>query len=107
MLLGIGEDQIAEILRTGKANTHLKIRSPIKGHVLKKYVKEGQYVDEGTPLYDIVDISTVWIQGQVYEEDMLFLPPQSQFHKGSQQPTLPVTAFTRANPSEKFNGNLT
>ncbi len=32
---------------TGKANTHLKIRSPIDGHVTKKYVREGQYVEEG------------------------------------------------------------
>ena len=40
---------------TGKANTHLKIRSPISGHVIKKYVREGQYVEEGTPLYDVAD----------------------------------------------------
>jgi membrane fusion protein, copper/silver efflux system len=106
-LWGISDDQIQEILKTGKANTHLKIRSPIKGHVLKKYVKEGQYVDEGMPLYDIVDISTVWIQGQVYEDDMIFLPPQSQFHKDGKHPNLPVTAFTRANPNEKFEGSLT
>lgn len=106
-LWGISDDQVQEILKTGKANTHLKIRSPIKGHVLKKYVKEGQYVDEGTTLYDIVDISTVWIQGQVYEDDMVFLPPQSLFHKPGSQPELPVTAFSRANPNEKFTGNLT
>ncbi len=106
-LWGISDEQVQEILTTGKANTHLKIRTPIKGHVLKKYVKEGQYVDEGTPLYDIVDISTVWIQGQVYEDDMIFLPPQSQFHKDGKHPNLPVTAFTRANPNEKFDGSLT
>jgi Cu(I)/Ag(I) efflux system membrane fusion protein len=106
-LWGISNDQIKEIIKTGKANTHLKIRSPIKGHVLKKYVKEGQYVDEGTPLYDIVDLSTVWIQGQVYEDDMVFLPPQSQFHKEGKYPDLPVVAYTRANPNEKLKGSLT
>src|SRR5262249_50598442 len=36
-LWGIDNEQIAEILKTGKANTHLKIRSPIHGHVIKKY----------------------------------------------------------------------
>ncbi|MBM3994003.1 MAG: efflux RND transporter periplasmic adaptor subunit [Planctomycetes bacterium] len=106
-LWGISDDQVMKIIDTGKANTHLKIRSPIKGHVLKKYVKEGQYVDEGTPLYDIVDISKVWIQGQVYEDDMIFLPPQSAFHKDGDRPKLPVMAFTRANPNDKFEGNLT
>ena len=40
-LWGISDDQIDEILRTGQANTHLKIRSPIRGHVIKKYVQGG------------------------------------------------------------------
>jgi Cu(I)/Ag(I) efflux system membrane fusion protein len=73
-LWGIAEDQIDNILKMGKADTHLTIRAPISGHVLKKYVKEGQYVDEGSPLYDVVDLSTVWIQAQVFEDDMSFLP---------------------------------
>ena len=106
-LWGINEKQVNEILATRNARTPLKIRSPIKGHVLKKYVKEGQYVEEGTPLYDIVDLSTVWIHGQVYEEDMAFLPPRSHLHKGGDYSPLPATAFTRANPNEKFEGNLT
>ena len=44
---GSATDQIDEILTSDKANTHLKIRSPISGHVIKKYVREGQYVEEG------------------------------------------------------------
>ena len=73
-LLGIDKPQIDEIVRTGKANTHLKIRSPISGHVIQKYVREGQYVEEGMPLYDVADLSTVWIQAQVYEDDIGLLP---------------------------------
>ena len=45
--LGIDKPQIDEIIKTGQANTHLKIRSPISGHVIQKYVREGQYVQEG------------------------------------------------------------
>lgn len=107
-LWGISDDQIDEILRTGKANSHLRIRSPINGHVIKKYVKEGQYVDEGLPIYDLADLSTVWIQGQVYEEDLAFLPAQERFHKPSKERNddLPVTATTRASPTEKFHGTL-
>jgi Cu(I)/Ag(I) efflux system membrane fusion protein len=73
-LLGISDDQIDEILKTGQANTHLRIRSPISGHIIQKYVREGQYVQEGMPLYDVADLSTVWIQAQVYEDDLPFLP---------------------------------
>ena len=107
-LLGIGNDQIDEILASGKANSHLRIRSPISGHVIKKYVREGQYVDEGMPLYDVADLSSVWIQAQVYEDDMAFLPVD-QFHNVSvgDSSTLPITATTRAFPGETFRGSLT
>lgn len=106
-LLGIGDDQIDEILESGKANSHLRIRSPISGHVIKKYVREGQYVEEGTPLYDVADLSSVWIQAQVYEDDMAFLPVE-QLHKPSPDDpsSLPVTATTRAFPGETFRGTL-
>ena len=39
--------QIEEILDSGEANTHLKIRSPIAGHVIRKYVREGPYIEKG------------------------------------------------------------
>lgn len=102
-LLGIGNDQIDEILNAGKANSHLRIVSPISGHVIKKYVREGQYVDEGSPLYDVADLSSVWIQAQVYEDDMGFLP-LDQSHKLTDE--LPVIARTRAFPGEDFRGSL-
>ena len=102
-LLGIGSDQIDEIVESGKANSHLRIRSPISGHVIKKYVREGQYVEEGSPLYDVADLSSVWIQAQVYEDDMVFLP-FDQSHKLTE--SLPVLATTRAFPGEEFRGTL-
>jgi Cu(I)/Ag(I) efflux system membrane fusion protein len=103
----ISEDQIEEILKTGKANSHLKIRSPIDGHVVKKWVKEGQYVEEGTPLYDVVDLSSVWIQAQVYEDDMPYLPIR-HFGKEHGVPSeqVHVSATSRAYPNEKFEGKL-
>jgi Cu(I)/Ag(I) efflux system membrane fusion protein len=106
-LWGIDDDQIDEILKTGKANTHLRIRSPIDGHVVKKFVKEGQYVEEGSPLYDVVDLSSVWIQAQVYEDDMSYLPT-GHFIKGQvpARDQLEVTATSRAYPNEKFTGKL-
>src|SRR5262249_17235610 len=46
-LWGINDDQINEILKSGKPITQVTIRSPISGHVIKKYQVEGEYVDEG------------------------------------------------------------
>lgn len=108
-LLGISDDQIDDVLKAGKANTHFRIRSPMSGHVIKKYVREGQYVDEGTPLYDIADLSTVWIQAQIYEDDLAFLSAEQAHKPGTQlfEDPLPVTATTRAYPDEEFQGFLT
>jgi len=105
--LGIDAEQLNEILQAGQATSQLKIRSPIDGHVITKYVREGQYVQEGTPLYEVADLSTVWIQAQIYEDDLAFLPigdtEQERQHKLND---LDISATTRAFPGEVFHGKL-
>ena len=44
--------------------------SPISGTVLQKNVVEGQYVEEGTELYLLADLSQVWMIAQVYEFEL-------------------------------------
>lgn len=105
-LLGIDAKQIDEIVAAGTAETHLTIRSPIGGHVINKYVREGQYVQEGMALYDLADLSTVWIQAQIYEDDMPFLPT-GRPHDMSAADGLDVVATTRAFPNDEFHGKLT
>ena len=107
-LLGVDARQIDEVLKVGKAETHLNIYSPISGHVIRKYVREGQYVKEGEALYDVADLSSVWVLAQIYEEDLAFLPLE-QAHKHDAQggdPDLAVVATTRALPNEDFRGRL-
>jgi Cu(I)/Ag(I) efflux system membrane fusion protein len=94
-LWGIDQEQIEGILRTGKPITHVTIRSPISGHVIKKYPVEGEYVEEGARLYDVADLSTVWIEAQVYEDELAFL-----------EEGLPVRATTRAFPSREVAGKV-
>jgi multidrug efflux pump subunit AcrA (membrane-fusion protein) len=94
-LWGIDRAQMDDILRTGRPVTHLTIRSPIAGHVIKKYQVEGEYVEEGSRLYDVADLSTVWIEAQVYEDDLAFL-----------EEGLAVTATTRAFPNRTFAGKI-
>lgn len=107
-LWGVEADQIDEILKAGKPVTHLTVRSPISGHVIKKYPREGQYVDEGGPLFDVADLSTVWVQAQLYEEDLAFLPPGTHDSKtGLPSRAMPVEATTRGRPGETFTGKLT
>jgi Cu(I)/Ag(I) efflux system membrane fusion protein len=94
-LWGIDDDQMQQILKSGKPIAHLTIRSPISGHVIKKYQVEGDYVEEGARLYDIADLSTVWIEAQVYEDEMAFL-----------QAGLSVSANAKSFPNREFKGKL-
>ncbi len=106
-LWGIDEAQIERIARDARPITHLTVRSPIDGHVLKKAVREGQYVEEGGTLFDVADLSTVWVQAQLYEDDMAFLPPGGHDpHSGKPGFRLPITATTRAFPGKVFDGEL-
>ena len=98
-LWGIGDDEINSILKTGKPITHVTIRSPISGHVIKKYQVEGQTVEEGAALFDVADLSTVWVEAQVYEDDLVFLKDAEHEH-------LPVSAVAKAFPNRVFSGNV-
>jgi membrane fusion protein, copper/silver efflux system len=106
-LLGIDNQQIDEFLQAGRATTEIAIRSPIGGHVITKYVKEGQYVEEGSPLFEVADLATVWIQAQIYEDELAFLPIELGHGQSSEVDGIEVSARTRAYPAEVFKGTLT
>ena len=95
-LWGLKDDQVQQALDTDKPITHVTIRSPAKGHILRKYQLEGDYIDEGARLFDVADLSTVWIEAQVFEDELAFL------HKD-----LVVHAYTKAFPNREFTSKLT
>lgn len=74
-LLGVADQEIDEILRTGQASARLVIRAPWGGHVFEKRVVEGDAVQEGQVLFEVVDLSTVWIEGELYEKDLSLVRP--------------------------------
>jgi Cu(I)/Ag(I) efflux system membrane fusion protein len=73
MLLGVGRQEIDQIARSGKAVERLVIRSPQAGFVIGKYVVAGARVEPGMTLLDVADLSTVWIEADVYEKDVSLL----------------------------------
>ncbi len=70
LLWGITAEQIDEIIRRGQAQTHLILHSPLAGFVIDKQVVQGNYVKEGDNLYAIADLSTVWTQAKVFEDEI-------------------------------------
>jgi membrane fusion protein, copper/silver efflux system len=69
-LWGITHAQVDGLLRADKADFHMTILAPMSGHVVRKYVTEGQIVPEGFVLFEIADLSRVWVKAQVYEDQM-------------------------------------
>jgi len=69
-LLGLTAEQIAEIERSGQPLTHLTIYSPLGGVVIQKMVNEGMYVGTGTSIYQVADLSQLWVKLDAYESDL-------------------------------------
>ncbi len=72
-LWGLTKDQISEIERRGKPSYHLDIRSPLSGIVVHKNAVEGMYVQTGTQIYTVADLSHVWVTLDAYESDLFWL----------------------------------
>lgn len=70
---GVSEDQIAGLQQTRQARRTLRVAAPRDGIVVEKTAVEGQKVDEGMRLYRIADLSLVWVQAQVFEQDLPFV----------------------------------
>lgn len=94
-LLGLTSQQIEEL----KSEEHIKLTityySPVSGTVIEKKVQEGMYVNEGSTIYDIAELSTLWNISEVNEMDL------SNVKIGSQ-----VKLKLNAYPGEEFTGKV-
>jgi len=69
-LLGLGDAQIEEIASKGAPIDTLPITSPASGFVIEKDVVEGAAVQAGMRLFRIAAIDKVWVEADVYEQDL-------------------------------------
>ena len=68
--LDIPTSEIDEVERTGQVHKTLTLRASAGGYVLEKNVLAGQKIMAGDPLYKVADLSTVWVEGEVFEQDI-------------------------------------
>ncbi|QDU51740.1 efflux RND transporter periplasmic adaptor subunit [Gimesia panareensis] len=67
--LGMSDEQIEELISTGKAQSRLTIFAPMGGTVTEKLAEEGKYIKAGEPIYRIANLTTVWLMLELYPED--------------------------------------
>lgn len=89
------DKQIEELLQTGKPKENFSIYADKSGVVINKKVNQGDYIKQGAVLYDVADLSSLWVLFDVYESDVSFVK------KGNE-----VEYTIQSFPGEKFNGKV-
>ncbi len=66
----VPEAEVRQIESSGTAPRTVTLRAPVTGVVIEKAVLQGQRIMEGEPLYRIADLRVVWLEGEVFEQDL-------------------------------------
>ena len=91
----LSESQINQIEATGKVKENFPVYATVSGTVTEKLVEQGDYVKQGEPMLKIANLSTVWANFDVYENQI------DLFKKGQE-----VTVTTNAYPNKEFKGKI-
>jgi Cu(I)/Ag(I) efflux system membrane fusion protein len=92
----ISETELRHLQQEGKARRFLTLRSPVNGVVLEKPAVQGMRFMPGEMLYQIADLSTVWLLADVFEQDL------GMVHQGQ-----PAKIRVDAYPEKTFDGKVT
>jgi membrane fusion protein, heavy metal efflux system len=76
-IFGVTQQEIEDAQSQSKPiNSELAVRSPITGTIVQKLVNPGLVIQAGmTACFGISDISTVWVQGHIYDRDLEAVRP--------------------------------
>jgi Cu/Ag efflux protein CusF len=91
----ISEEQIKALAAGGEAKRSLSFRSPVGGVVLEKKALAGMRFMPGETLYKISNLSSLWLQAQVFEQDLSLVRP-------GQSAKITVSAY----PGKAFSGKV-
>lgn len=69
-LWDITDEQIKVIEETGQPIKTLTLYSPVSGYVTQKTAIQGMRVMPGEKLFDIVDLSSIWVLADIYEYEL-------------------------------------
>ena len=66
----ITPSQIEALKNTGRVKKNLVLTSPANGIVTKRMVTQGMYVQAGMPLLEVADLTTVWVDADIYQYEL-------------------------------------
>ncbi len=92
----ISEAELLQLQKEGKARQYITLRSAVSGVVLEKPSIQGKRFMSGEVLYQIADLSSVWVLADVFEQDL------GMVHQGQ-----PAAVRVDAYPDKVFNGKIT
>jgi len=69
-LFDVTSAQIAEVERTGRVSKNVTFNAPASGIVTERKAFPGMRVTPDTELYTLADLSTVWVEADVFESDL-------------------------------------
>ncbi len=95
LLWDISPGQIAQIERTGTVRRTLTVHAPFAGFVVEKNVQRGQSVRAGEALYYLADLSRIWIEADIFEQDLRLV-------RLGESMDVEIAAY----PAERFKGNV-
>ena len=92
----LSDKQIDAIEASGNVQEQIDILSDHSGYVMKRNVEVGDYVMAGGNLFDIANLSTVWVMFEAYEADIPWINVNDK-----------VSFTIQAIPSKTFEGKVT
>ncbi len=87
--------EIEQLEATGQVRQELQVDSPVSGYVIERNALPNQYVQPETRLYNVADLSTVWVYAQVFQNEI-----------GEIKVGTPATVTTDAYPGRTFAGRV-
>jgi len=69
-LWDLTDEQIDAIEKNEAPKLYFDILSPISGTVTKRHIAIGDYVKEGSALFEVIDLTNVWVMFEAYETDL-------------------------------------
>lgn len=95
LLWGLSEKQISDLEKSGNASPLITFYSPEAGYVTEVNITEGMYVEEGSTLLKITSLNQVWVEAQLYSNEVSGIAENKSFQ-----------VFSESNPEQVYAGEL-